>query len=1147
MSQNGDPTNTCLLCTKRVTTDGENYLCIGCGKKFHQSCVPHSSSLDKNNWKCELCRGKSQEKKSDEPPMNEERETKNACLICTKETATTDKECAGCHKKFHRTCVPKSTLLDGDWKCKMCFPRKAPSEKAASKTSKRSCRSEIQIQRLEEEKKMQEESLAKELEIEERKLALERMKLVRQRAIDQEFIKKKYAIIEDDNSSRGSVASGKSQANEDEEAMKKQHEINNWINQQPQSQRAHYQQDVPLTLNPEAVPFAPPFPAATGHMCMNDPVKLTREQLASRSLLGKLPFFSGDVREWPSFISQYNRSTMLCGFSDEENVGRLQKCLTDKALALVKPMLSMPGSAGEIIYTLQQRYGKPEAILQELLDDINTTKVLKLEDPTSLIDLSVKVNTICLTIQQGGLSDHLSNPCLVKNIVKKLPSILQIFWSGYKATLPNESCLLIAFNKWLKTYFNIACDMEASSSQKSTESKNKGFLNVHFTNEKKTNRNEFVKPCLACGERCSTLDQCAVFKKCSIDERWKCVKDKKLCFGCLKPHIYWFCKERNVCPINNCGKKHHTLLHEEPKEEPSINAAADLNVHQSGVHTLFRILPVRIYNKEKFVEILAFIDEGSSTTLIESDVLSMISAEGVSSPLCLKWTGEICRTEHESKKVNGLEISAINSSERFGLQMVRSVSKLDLPAQELCVEEIQKYEHTMNLPISPYTKSKPRLLLGLNNAYVCSTLGLAEGKLLEPIAAKTKIGWTLYGPSSTGNSESVNVHICDGDLHNLVKESFNLDSIGIVRTEKCLIPFSERKALDMLNQFTKRSGDRFESGLLWRFPNASLPDSFKMAKQRLNCLEKRFQKNPDLKALMQKQMDDYKSKGYVKKLSSSELNKPVEKVWYLPIFPVINPNKPGKVRMVWDAAAQVDGVSLNSLLLKGPDQLSSLIGVLFRFREYEIAVCGDIEQMFHRILMKASDQDCQRFLWREEGCVNVYKMTVLTFGASCSPSTAQFVKNKNAAEYSHYHPEAAEAIRRNHYVDDYLDSFRSLELASKISKEVSFIHSKGGFNIRNWLSNSQEAINGLECSSSGSTKNISILTEGADKVLGMWWCTNNDSFTYSLRLEGYPQGEKPPTKREILRTLMRVFDPLGLISHVLVFAKVLLKRSGAQV
>ena len=46
---------------------------------------------------------------------------------------------------------------------------------------------------------------------------------------------------------------------------------------------------------------------------------------------------------------------------------------------------------------------------------------------------------------------------------------------------------------------------------------------------------------------------------------------------------------------------------------------------------------------------------------------------------------------------------------------------------------------------------------------------------------------------------------------------------------------------------------------------------------------------------------------------------------------VTNVNKPGKVRVVFDAAAQFDKRSLSEKLLKGPDYLNTLIGIFFRF------------------------------------------------------------------------------------------------------------------------------------------------------------------------------------------------------------------------
>ena len=58
---------------------------------------------------------------------------------------------------------------------------------------------------------------------------------------------------------------------------------------------------------------------------------------------------------------------------------------------------------------------------------------------------------------------------------------------------------------------------------------------------------------------------------------------------------------------------------------------------------------------------------------------------------------------------------------------------------------------------------------------------------------------------------------------------------------------------------------------------------------------------------------------------------------------------------MFDCAAQYDNCSLNKQLLKGPDFLNSLVGVLTKFRMEKVAVVGDIEQMFHQVLVGPKD------------------------------------------------------------------------------------------------------------------------------------------------------------------------------------------------
>jgi len=101
------------------------------------------------------------------------------------------------------------------------------------------------------------------------------------------------------------------------------------------------------------------------------------------------------------------------------------------------------------------------------------------------------------------------------------------------------------------------------------------------------------------------------------------------------------------------------------------------------------------------------------------------------------------------------------------------------------------------------------------------------------------------------------------------------------------------------------------------YDKANLPDSHPMALKRLKCLETKMIKDPKLKTFLNNAMQHYEEKGYIRKFGNWELSKS-PRSWYLPIFTVTSPNKK-KTRLVWDAATQVEDISLNDTLLKSPD------------------------------------------------------------------------------------------------------------------------------------------------------------------------------------------------------------------------------------
>ena len=108
--------------------------------------------------------------------------------------------------------------------------------------------------------------------------------------------------------------------------------------------------------------------------------------------------------------------------------------------------------------------------------------------------------------------------------------------------------------------------------------------------------------------------------------------------------------------------------------------------------------------------------------------------------------------------------------------------------------------------------------------------------------------------------------------------------------------------------------------------------------------------------------EDCVAKGYARKLTKDEVGTISNTTWYLPHHPVTNPNKPGKVRVVFDAAARFVGTSLNEQLVRGPTLTNDLTGVLVRFREDEIAFSADIECMFYQTYVTPRDTDSEILL-----------------------------------------------------------------------------------------------------------------------------------------------------------------------------------------
>lgn len=906
-------------------------------------------------------------------------------------------------------------------------------------------------------------------------------------------------------------------------------------------------------------------------------------QLAARNAFTKdLPQFHGYSDEWPVFISTYKRTTRICGFSDDENITRLERALKGEARMRVASQLGYPSCVDNIIKTLEMIYGRPEHIIKSQIEKIRQLPTVKIEKIETLVNLSVAVDNVCATMEASNLSTYINNPLLMEELVDKLPNDYKINWSRFVARVPTKN--LITFQEWLHDEAEHACKVTNLTATKPENDRKyaKGRINAHFdTKSKTTFSSDSERKCLSCNGNCSKISNCSKFLNLNTSERWNIVKELKLCRSCLKKHPMKYpfkCRNAVMCDVDGCKAKHNRLLHNEKKEENdgSKNDGKDTNKNSPSIKEEFcgshisnstkphfRYLPVKLTNENDSisVEVIAFLDEGSSGTYLNENLAKKLKLSGLKNPLHLKWTNDQIRVEPNSMKTSCKITGIYNGALTHVLKNIQTVESLNLPKQDLNYDVCSKeYSYLGHLPVQSYANAKPEILIGLNNWRYAVPLKTREGDIHQPIAIKCRLGWTIYAANDhkTTDEEHCNFHYvkkeddCDENLNFMMRNFFSIDSLGVKIPKYDVASKEEQRARAIMEETTKRVENRFETGLLWKYDDLKLPNSRPMAIQRLKALEYRLRRDSQLRENVQKQIGEYLKKNYIRKLSREELQVNHQHIWYLPIFPTTNPNKPEKVRIVWDAKAVTDGISLNAALLKGPDQLSSLYGILIRFREGKIGIAGDIAEMFHQVNIIPKDQHSQRFLWRncdQNKPPDEYVMNVMTFGATCSPASAQFVKNMNAAAFKDEFPRAYHSIVYNHYVDDMLDSCDSVQEALTLIEQVKKIHHNGGFTIRKWKSNSDNVMNSLENTQvdQQEAQNLNMDTEQSfEKVLGLWWNVKADSFTYLLRFNkgnaDVLKGSKRPTKREVLRVLMSIFDPLGLIAHYLSYLKCLMQE-----
>ena len=412
-----------------------------------------------------------------------------------------------------------------------------------------------------------------------------------------------------------------------------------------------------------------------------------------------------------------------------------------------------------------------------------------------------------------------------------------------------------------------------------------------------------------------------------------------------------------------------------------------------------------------------------------------------------------------------------------------------------------------------------------------------------PSAERTVFGWSIVGKipiqaASALFSTRISVDASQDSLHELVRKSFELDALGTSPRIKPLMPAEDQRGLTVLETRTKHTGTRYQIGLIWKTAEVILPDNYSSAFRRLLSLERKFTRDPSMASRYEPVINEYIQLGHARKLDASELPLKPGRHWYLPHLAV---EQPSKTRVVFDPSSRHDRICLNDVLLKGPDLLVSLVNLLTTFRVKLIPLSADIEKMYHQVLVEGEEQPFFSFLWRKPGSSappDVYVMTVHIFGAISSPATCMYALRRTAVDFGSSFPDVAHLVATNFNVDNYLDSVNTEDEAIKRSQQMTTLLSQGGFHLWKWITSSRPVLGSIPPENRNDPKLDAHFDElPTEKTLGLLWNCNEDSFRFRFKLNS-----PVVTKRDLLRAISSIFDPLGMLAPIILKARIILKK-----
>lgn len=882
----------------------------------------------------------------------------------------------------------------------------------------------------------------------------------------------------------------------------------------------------------------------------------------------ELPQFDGDYSRWLSFRDTF--VSMIHANSDIPTVAKLQYLLQSLGPTAKKPYESVDIKADNYFTTwsaILKRYDDKRHLKRQLFRGLYDLPAVPEECASAIHNLADDFQRHVKALEKlDELVQHWDTP-LVNMLSYKLDQATLRAWEE-----KNSEKADVKYDDMIEFLYQRVRVLEASGS----ESKQSASAKVAGSSSKQS-RPRFVANAasssssngsclLGCSEN-HHLRRCPVFLGKDVQQRRDLVAQKRLCWNCLSAgHPARKCGSKFSC--QTCKQKHHSLVHvSSPTRVSSTPAVTSVTIDQPSNTASANAAPVG--SSSTTPQVSMAVQTACNTVLLETVVVNVVDDHGKkhkaralldSASMSNFMSGQLAKNLYNRPIKVDVAVAGIGVS----TQRVRSAITAAIESRNTTfstkLEFLILRQPSAELPTVPIDVSTwklPDIVLADQRFNVPEPIDLVigsesfwelhTGRKISlgaglPWVVETHFGWAVSG---TASAETTCIpRICqlsavNDRLEAAIQRFWEVETIPegpahSVDENRCEEFFAKTTTRDATGRYVVRLP-------LTDNPEIVLGDSKTIAERRFLGLERRLDRDPATKEAYHKFMHEYLSLGHMELVDGPvDYRRPH---CYLPHHPVFKQSSTTtKVRVVFDASCKTSsGYSVNEKMLVGPVVQPDLLSTLLKFRFQAVALVADVEKMYRQVLVHPDDRPLQRIVWRFNPTdpISTYELRTVTYGTASAPFLATRTLAQIAQDNKELHPDAAEAVARDFYVDDLISGAPDVETAIKLRREISTMLAAAGFPLKKWASNAPEVLRDIPPEDLALLPVYDLQDGQTVTTLGIVWDPQTDTLCFRVQL---PPPASVLSKRKVMSYIAQIWDPFGLVGPTTLKAKLFMQR-----